>query len=61
MADSLPEPWICAYLIDTAETFGGSLSNVPYREKKRKVQLVDVRRLRNLMASQNVHDYPMDA
>lgn len=43
MADSLREPWICKYLIETGENYGGRLMDVPLRDKKRKVQLVEVR------------------
>lgn len=42
MADSF-RSWICAYLIDIGETYGGNLSDAPYWEKKKKVQLVEVR------------------
>lgn len=37
------EAWICAYLIDVGERFEGSLTNEPYREKKKIVQLIEVR------------------
>ncbi|KIM83236.1 hypothetical protein PILCRDRAFT_819474 [Piloderma croceum F 1598] len=40
MADSF-RSWICAYLIDIGETYGGNLSDAPYWEKKKKVQLVE--------------------
>lgn len=42
MADTLREPWICSYLVETGEQYGGILSSVPFREKKKKVQLIEV-------------------
>jgi hypothetical protein len=41
MADSI-RSWICAYLIDIGETYGGNLSDAPFWEKKKKVQIVEV-------------------
>lgn len=42
MADTIREPWICGYLVETGEQYGGTLSSVPFREKKKKVQLIEV-------------------
>ncbi|KAF7972870.1 hypothetical protein HWV62_16648 [Athelia sp. TMB] len=41
MANSMGEPWIGAYFIDVGERFEGSLTNEPYREKKKIVQLIE--------------------
>ena len=47
MADSI-RSWICAYLIDIGETYGGNLSDALFWEKKKKVQIVEVRSHVNL-------------
>lgn len=41
MADSLPGPWICDYLIEIAERHGGQLCNLPFCNKRKKVQLTE--------------------
>ncbi|KAH7921399.1 hypothetical protein BV22DRAFT_1198227 [Leucogyrophana mollusca] len=41
MADSIPESWICPYLIDAAETHGGNLHDILIWTKKKKAQLID--------------------
>lgn len=43
MANSLGEAWICAYLIDVGERYNGSLTKEQYRDKRKKVQLIEVR------------------
>ena len=50
MADSI-RSWICTYLIDTGETYGGSLADVPVWEKKKKVQLIEVRDQQHVVLS----------
>lgn len=40
---NLLQPWICTYLIDVAETYGGNLTSVPLAEKNKKVQAIKVR------------------
>lgn len=42
MADSIREPWICAYLIDMGEKYGANLHDAPYFERKKKAQLIEV-------------------
>ena len=44
MAQSL-QPWICTYLINVAETYGGDLIQVPVEKGKKIVQVVQVRQL----------------
>ena len=41
MAQSL-QPWICTYLINVAETYGGDLIQVPVEKGKKIVQVVQV-------------------
>ncbi|KAH7910573.1 hypothetical protein BJ138DRAFT_1113950 [Hygrophoropsis aurantiaca] len=42
MADSIPEPWICPYLINAAETHGGSLQGIPiWSTKKKRAQIIE--------------------
>jgi hypothetical protein len=43
MAESL-RPWLVEYLVGIGERFGGNLTGLPLHEKKKKVQLVEVRR-----------------
>jgi hypothetical protein len=43
MAESI-RSWLAAYLVGIGENFGGNLTSVPLHEKKKKVQLVEVRR-----------------
>lgn len=45
MSESMSSPWIRDYLIDVAETYGAQLYNAPVSEKKKRVQLTDVRSL----------------
>ncbi|KAI6121694.1 hypothetical protein F5141DRAFT_1289858 [Pisolithus sp. B1] len=42
MADSIPGPWICDYLIEVAERHGEQLYNVPFCNKRKKVQLTEL-------------------
>ncbi|SRR6266404_4434037 len=43
MSETLNSPWIADYLINTAETYGCNLSNIPVHVKPgRKVQLLQV-------------------
>lgn len=42
MANSMGDAWICGYLIDVGERVGGALTKEPYRDKKKKVQLIEV-------------------
>jgi len=45
MSETLNPPWIADYLINIAETYGCSLSNVPVHVKPgKKVQLLEVSR-----------------
>ena len=45
MSETLGAPWIADYLIHVAETYGGSLSNVPIHVKPgKKVQLLQASR-----------------
>jgi hypothetical protein len=45
MSETLSPPWIADYLINIAETYGCSLSNVPIQVKPgKKVQLLQVSR-----------------
>ncbi|KAI6157772.1 hypothetical protein BKA82DRAFT_996110 [Pisolithus tinctorius] len=41
MADSIPDPWICNYLIDVAEKHGGQLYNAPIYDKRKRVQVTE--------------------
>ena len=48
MSETLSAPWIADYLINIAETYGCSLSNVPIHVKPgKKVQLLQVSRERS--------------
>ncbi|KZP22384.1 hypothetical protein FIBSPDRAFT_859696, partial [Athelia psychrophila] len=41
MSNSMGDEWIRKYLIDVGERFDGSLAKEPYRDKKKKVQLIE--------------------
>lgn len=42
MADSIPGPWICDYLVEVAENHGAQFFNESAFSRKKKVQLIDV-------------------
>ena len=37
------QPWICSYLINIAETYGGDWLSLPHEAKNKKVQVIKVR------------------
>ena len=43
MAESI-HPWLVEYLVNVGEQFGGNLSSVPRHARKKKAQMVEVRR-----------------
>ena len=52
MADSV-HPWLVEYLVNIAEQFGGNLSSVPRHARKKKAQMVEVRRTFVISRSRN--------
>jgi hypothetical protein len=45
MANSIPAPWICDYLIGIGEQYGCHLGDVPLWQKKKKAHLAEVRKV----------------
>ncbi|KIL00711.1 hypothetical protein PAXRUDRAFT_798762 [Paxillus rubicundulus Ve08.2h10] len=41
MSESIPNPWICSYCIDVAESYGAKLYNAPVFQRKKRVQLTE--------------------